>query len=271
VPRVSWQLADLCRRRGSGSGASYGSHGRYNFQPGQYEPGEHLVAVVQDGFEHKPEQKAIITAGKRTALRFELTRAITTAFLRVDGGTPDADIFVDGAKVGRVGPDGTFAPIELAPDVDHTIRLQKEDYEPAEMKRKAVTKDTILISGSEARLKPFGILDLAIQPPDATVTIRRRGEAARRVSSPSLHLQEGTYTVSATADPARYGSFEQDVQVTSGQRTPFKVTVPRKLEPPPVQTKRLDIPDYFSAKDWVKDDEGFWFGSRYLRAALILN
>ncbi len=227
---------------------------------GQFEPGDHVVAVKQDGFDAVPDQKVSIGAGKRGTVRFALAQSVTTAFLRVENATPEAELSVDGRIVGRVGADGTLGPVEVQPDVDHTIRLQRDDYEPSlEMKRRLTVKSTAVLSGPEMRLKALGVLELTVEPSGAIVMIRQRGQAARRIPGPTLHLKEGRYTLSATADPASYSSIEEDVQVVSGQRVQRRLVVPRKVEVVTIQPVRMDIPDLFSKKDWEKDESGFWY------------
>lgn len=227
---------------------------------GQYDPGDHIITVKQDGFDSVPDRKVAIVAGKRATVQFELARSVTTAFLRVENATPDAEVWVDGRVIGKVGDDGTLGPVAVQPDVEHTIRLQRVDYEPSpEMKRKLPLKATAVLSGPEMRLKPFGILELTVEPSGAIVEIRQQGQPAQRITGTTMHLKEGKYTLLARADPASYGSFEpQDVEIVSGKKTQSKIVVPRKAEVVPTQQVRLDIPDIFNAKGWEKEESGFW-------------
>ena len=165
---------------------------------GQYDPGEYKVRVTRPGYEDTAERSMSVAAGKNVSMRFDLSPVVTTAFIKVQGGTPEAEVVIDGRTVGKLDANGTIAETAISPDVDHTIRLQRENYEPKEIRRRAGVKDMISIGGADAVLKPFGTLVLEVQPGDAQVTIQRRGEPARRVTERTLRVREGTYTVTAS-------------------------------------------------------------------------
>lgn len=229
---------------------------------GQYDQGEYKVRLGLDGYDEMPERKLTVAAGKTLIEKFELKPSVTSAFLKIQGGTPDAEVLLDGNPVGRLDSSGTLGLIPMAPDIDHAVRIQKESFEPAEWKRRAPLKETAIVSGGEARLKPFGTLVLEVQPADAQVSIHRGSETARRVSDKTLSLREGTYTVTASGDgDHRFERFQKDVQIVSGQRQVLQVTLTPKPEASVAPPRRAAIMDLFTddPKKWTADDEGFWF------------
>jgi len=180
------------------------------------------------------------------------------AFLRIEGGTPDAEVFIDGREAGKLNSEGSLAPTGIAPDIEHSIRIQKQDYEAFDAKRHAKVKDTILISASEARLKPFGTLVFEVKPPGAHVTIHQQNETAREVTDKTMRLREGTYIVNGTAD--QYLPFKGEEQVVSGQERIARVML-TPLPPPVIQPPApTEIPELFGdSKNWKRLDNGFWF------------
>ncbi len=225
---------------------------------GQLDPGEYTVHLTLNGYDNPADQKLTVVAGKNASAKFTLAQAVTLAFLRIEGGTPEADVFVDGNPIGKLDPTGALAPTGVTPDVDHVIRIEKENYEPFETKRHAPVKEAIRISAPEAQLKQFGALVFEGQPPNAKITIRRRGEAPRDVTEKAVPLRGGAYTVDATADG--YEPFQQDEQVGSGQSVTVQIAMNRKAPTPTVtRPKPVDVPDLFDeSARWTRQEDGFW-------------
>lgn len=225
----------------------------------QLEPGDYKVRVALDGYSSDAiEQRITVAAGKSVPAKFALKRLVTTAFLRVEGGTEEAEILVDGREIGKLDTTGSLVAKPIAPDADHIIRIQRENYEPSELKRHASVRQTINLTGADARLKPFGTLVFDVQPADAYVTFHRRGEPSRKLGDKTLHVAEGTYTVRGAAEG--YNPVEKDVVISSGQRQTIPVILTRKTEaalpqPPP----RAEITDLFvPSKTWKADEDGYW-------------
>ena len=239
---------------------------------GQYDPGDYKVRLTLDGYEDSPERPLTVAAGKTATSRFDLNRAVTTATLAVQGGTPEAEVFVDDRLVGRLDAGGGLAGVPIAPDVEHNIRFQRENHESREVRRRGSVKETVLISGADAVLKPFGTLVLEVQPSDAQVTIQRRGDAPRRVTERTLRVREGTYTVSVNGGP-RYQPFEKnDVTVAPGQTRTVPVVLTRREEPAPVAAaapKPRGLTDLFENPDnWKPGEKDFLQheGSAFLKS-----
>jgi eukaryotic-like serine/threonine-protein kinase len=233
-------------------------------------PGSHRVRLASEGYDEL-EKTVTIVAGKTEPIRFELTPSITNAYLRVDGGTPDAQVFLDDRVIGKLDANGSFGPSNVPADTDHRIVFKKQNFEDLSLTKKGVpAKQTILISGSEARLKEYGSLDfMTVSPSGTQLTYQGRGGAPKQVAdwTKPIPLPEGTYTVRGTAD--QYEPFGQDVQIRSGQPMRIEVRLTSKppaepKAPPPDQKKApppvVQLPDLFRdpAKYWRRDEQGFW-------------
>ncbi|HEY6346983.1 MAG TPA: protein kinase [Bryobacteraceae bacterium] len=232
------------------------------------EPGPHTLKLTLDGYDDSPVQKFTIEAGKTFSTKIDLTPSITTASLAVSGGTPGAEVWLDGTRIGALDSNGSLAFNGLKPDADHSIEFRKQYFEPAVLHRQASVKQTISISGREAVLKQFGTLVLTVTPPQAQVTIQRRGEAqSTPIADKTIQLREGTYTVRGAAGD-QYSPYQQDVQISSGQQTLTEVRLnlkpPSEPKPPPDQKKAptpavVQLTDLFRGdpKHWQRDQQGF--------------
>ncbi len=160
----------------------------------------------------------------------------------------------------------------MTPDVEHAIRIHKEDYEDFKATRRAKMKESIPFSVAEAQLKPFGTLVFEVKPPETQVTIHQQGEAARKVDK-TVRLREGTYIVTGTADG--YEPHQNNaVQVASGQSRTIPVVLTRKerkpiIIDPGLSPKRREVKELFdSTITWDRRDDGFWLhnalGGAYL-------
>jgi hypothetical protein len=232
--------------------------------------GPHTLQLKFDGYDDSPEQTFTIVAGKTERKTIDLTPTVTTAFLAVSGGTPGAQIFLDGTQIGVLDSNGSFGSNNIKPDVDHPIQFKKQYFEDsAVLHKQAPVKQTISIS-TEAKLKLFGTLVLTVTPPQAQVTIQRRGEAqSGPIADRTIQVREGTYTVRATAGDQYLPYERNDVQISSGQQTPIEVRLNLKppLEPktaPPEQKKVptpvvVQLTDLFRGdpKHWQRDQQGF--------------
>lgn len=223
----------------------------------QVEPSDYRVHIALDGYDASAERKVTVASGKSSSEKFELAPSVTTAFLRIERGTPDATVIVDGRPLDKLDASGALGPAPVSADTEHSIHIEKKDYEPLEWRRRGAAKETITISGADAQLKPFATLLIEVKPPDARVTIRRRGENGRLIAERTLHLRQGAYTVSATNGNA---PVEKEVTLGPGQRQTVTLEVPRKSEPvvaaaPP---KRVEAPDLFPPNTkWTTDSAGF--------------
>jgi hypothetical protein len=222
-------------------------------------PGEYSVRLALDGYDFPAEVKLTINAARETAQRFEL-KPLSTAMtlLQVEGGTPDADVWVDGHWVGKLNSVGSLAT-DVTPDIPHSIQFKKQNYgDSTELTRRAAVKQAIRITGSEARLKPFGIVAFSdVQPRETQLTVQRLGEReTRKVTDLRMALPGGTYVVKGTAEG--YEPFEKDnLAVLSGFETHVSVVLKPKplLAIPSGPPGSLTIADVINlTKNHVSDE-----------------
>jgi len=223
---------------------------------GPLDPGDYKVRIKLYGYDDVPEQTVTLTAGKTKSIKFALTPTVVVAFLKIDGGTPDADVFLDGKRLGTLDSAGSLPQQTVAPGEDHSIRIEKENYEPLVIKRQAAAKETIAITGAEAQLNPYGTLVFDIQTPEAKVTIRLAGEAPREVTDKTLRLRAGTYTVNASA--AGYERLERDEQANPGKSRTVVIKLSPVKKTAPTPPKSVELSDLFGdSKNWTRQG-GFW-------------
>src|SRR5205823_8983143 len=122
-------------------------HGKWSVR---LEPGEYKVRLKREGYEDTDEQTVTILAGKIVPLVFDLKQAASSAFLRIIGGTPEAEVWVDDQKIGMLDTSGALDSTPVKADVELGIRIQKEGFEKYETRRRARAGESIAFSGAEA-------------------------------------------------------------------------------------------------------------------------
>jgi PEGA domain len=193
------------------------------------EPKAYKVRVAAPGFEEAPEQAVEIRKGEPKAVKFELKPAVTTASLQIEGGTPDAEVSLDGARLGTLSSAGSLSQEKIGPGV-HSIVLHKPDFEDLSLNRNFTAKQIVRLAGEEVRLRPFGKLDFRVSPASARVTYRLQDEATARQArnNQPAAVKAGSYEVLAQAEGLQQQS--RQYQVAPGQT----VTVELALSAPPV-------------------------------------
>lgn len=184
-------------------------------------PGVYKLVVSKDGFESPPPQDVEVKAGEETTVQFQLKAVARMATLRLRGGA-GAQVYIDGTLAGSVAGDGTFS-IQMAPG-EHTIELRRGTAKSRVLTHSFQPGAAFDVPESELSLQqPNGTLRLNITPADATLTIRRSGDAegaARPMSNPAS-LAPGEYTISASAPG--YASAVITLQVSPGSSTEMPI------------------------------------------------
>src|SRR5262249_9157938 len=109
------------------------------------------VKVMKDGFDQPAVQTAEVKKGVDTRMDFTLKAAPQMATLQITGGTPGAEVVVDGRSIGTVGADGTFTSGALPPG-DHVVGIRRDQFSPKQLSRTFRAGQTITISGPDAVL-----------------------------------------------------------------------------------------------------------------------
>ena len=216
-------------------------------------PKQYALRLQKDGFAPTPDQTVDVHKGEETKLTFNLQPAKAT--LAVHHAPPNAEVWIDGARVGAVRSDGEFSLSTLEPG-RHAVSLRHDGFKPLQT-------DVTLSSGKALDLQgalesSLGTLKVEISPAglDAHLRIRREGDSQDRdVSGSSLNLPEGSYTVTGSAP--QYQNAAATVHVAANAVSTARLEFTQKVEaaPPAIAKTPPSIP-VFGPDDWVKD--GGW-------------
>lgn len=125
-------------------------------------PGDHIIEVKAEGYIAR-EESVIVNAGSSTVLKIDLNpEAKTEARIKVSSPVPDADVYIDGASVGKVPVDMPIAAGE------HFVIVQLDGYKKFEATVRVEPGQTQTVP---AVLKAVGKLLILSDPPKATVLI----------------------------------------------------------------------------------------------------
>jgi hypothetical protein len=216
----------------------------------QRAPKEYRIRVAKPGFQDAPEQTVQIAKGDEKKLVFNLVALPTAAHLTLQG-TPGAEVLVDQKVVGTVLADGTFTVSNLSPG-EHAIELHKGRQSSRAIRRTFTAGQTVSVADSDVTLLGgTGTLRVAVTPPLAAVTVAGSGRAPQALTTSTIELEEGSYTV--TAHAPGYVERSQQVQVTGGQTATVTLTLPREQhKAAPMGMEAWEHPDAW------QQDEGWW-------------
>lgn len=125
-------------------------------------PGEHVIEVKAPKYQTR-EERVTVNAGSATVLKLDLNAvAKTEAKIKVVSPVPGADVYIDGASVGKVP-----AEMEVASG-EHFVIVKLEGYKTFEQKLRIEAGQTQTVS---AELRAVGKLRVLTDPPGATVLI----------------------------------------------------------------------------------------------------
>jgi hypothetical protein len=166
-------------------------------------PKAYKVRLASPQFEDAPEQVVEIRKGEPQELKFDLKPLVTTAVLEIEGGTPDAEVWVDNARLGSLNAGGAWRQENIAPG-NHVIQLRKADFETVEWTRAFAAKQTLRLAGPEAALRPFGKVTFHVTPATAGLAFRLQGETGSHTArnGDTVSLKAGSYELEGKADGA---------------------------------------------------------------------
>ena len=227
-------------------------------------PGMHVVKVSADGYDDFIQQVQFVK-DKPVLLPVDLKQnvAAMAAFLVVEGGTPGAEVLLDGAPVKSLDTTGA-ARIEVSPQ-SHRIAFRKDHFESPEPVSRVFTRgQEIKLGSGEARLKEFGRLQFQVTPPDAQVSYHRTDhkEMQHARGRDLVWVPEGKYVIQAEA-PGFVAQSKNDVPVVSGQTGPVEL----KLEAEAAHKKAVEVPQgltkesLFEFPAQVKMEGNWWKGT----------
>ena len=227
-------------------------------------PGMHTVKVSADGYDDFTQQVEFVK-DKPVQLPVDLKQNVvaTVGYLVVEGGTPGAEVLLDGTPVKSLDTNGA-ARIEVSPQ-SHRIGFRRDHFESPEPLSRVFTRgQEIKLGPNEARLKEFGRLQFQVTPPDAQVSYHRTDhkEIQHARGRDLVWVPEGKYVVQAEA-PGFVAQSKNDVPVVSGQTGPVDI----KLEAEAAHKKAVEVPQGFTKESLfeypsqVKMEGNWWKGT----------
>ncbi len=217
------------------------------------EPNVYRVKVVSPGFQDPGEQTVEIKQGDSKSLEFALLPVIRKGILMLDRFPADAEVLVDGTKVGNTASDGTFKTEIVAGS--HTLAFRKSGYEETSVTREFKADATLALSGDILTRMP-GSATFRVTPLNAKISYRREGETQVHDASngQTISLGPGNYLVTAEAD--KYKSRQQSVTVQSGKTSVVQWTL-ATVEKQETNNGRTIANTLEAPSEWTVED-GWW-------------
>ena len=162
--------------------------------------GDHIIQVKAPGMQ-TGEKHVTVAAGSSQIVKFDLNQeaAGDQGTLKVVSMVPEAQVFIDGASVGKVPQEKKIAAGE------HPVVVRLEGYKQFEQKVRVEAGQTVTV---QATLKPVGRLRILSTPSQATVLINglpvgktpldqevETGETVVRIEQPGFQPFEQTITI----------------------------------------------------------------------------
>jgi hypothetical protein len=229
-------------------------------------PGNYAIKLTADRYEDFQEQMEF-AKGALTRRKIEMRAKPAVAFLVIQGGTPGAEVLLDGTHLATLDAVGS-AKQDGIPPGQHRITFRKEFFEPsAPIVRVFPPYQGITLAASDTKLKEFGTLSFQVTPAEAQVTYRRSDQPETRMvrAGDAVRVPEGRYIVTAQADGYAARTVG-DVAATSGKiaSVDLKLTrIVKKAETvtPPSPGTLFESPDRLEqfGEWWRAKNGGFVF------------
>ncbi|HSK04686.1 MAG TPA: PEGA domain-containing protein [Kofleriaceae bacterium] len=123
--------------------------------------GEHIVEVKAAGFQ-TGEKKVTVRAGQSEIVKFDLNPSADQGTIKIVSTVPEAEVFIDGAAVGKVPQE------KLISVGEHPVVVRLPGFKQFEQVVRVEAGQTITVS---ADLKAVGRLRILSTPPGASVLI----------------------------------------------------------------------------------------------------
>jgi hypothetical protein len=123
--------------------------------------GEHIIEVKAPGYQ-TGEKKVAVRAGQSEIVKFDLNASMDQGTIKIVSTVPEAEVFIDGAAVGKVPQEKRISVGE------HPVVVRLPGYKQFEQKVRVDAGQTITVS---ADLKAVGRLRILSTPPGASVLI----------------------------------------------------------------------------------------------------
>lgn len=189
-------------------------------------PGEHVVEVRAKGYMPRDE-RVNINAGQSVVLKLDLNKSAGGTVVKIVAAVPEAEVFVDGGKLGTAPQEASLAP------GPHVVVVRKEGYAPFEKKITVTANQPQTVT---ADLKAVGGLRFVSTPAGATVKID--GEAIGATPMVSEEIAAGEHVV--TIEAPGYYAYENGVKVEGGKMGVVSATLQEIDTGPTEEQLRLE-------------------------------
>jgi serine/threonine protein kinase len=214
---------------------------------------QHTVRVYKEGFQEAPPQPVEINKGEEAKLTFQLRPNPTVAAISIHGAAAGAQVKLDQKSIGTVDADGSFSGPNIAPG-NHSIEIA--GYKPITKSFKA--GETVTVAQSDLVVQVTKVtVKVTVTPPGAAVTYKGSDGKPHEVHSPTVELEEGQYTFTATS--ASHTGEPQTVTVGPGRPNAVVLTLTSN-RPVPIPTGPITMEQWASQSGW-KQENG-WFVHR---------
>jgi Tfp pilus assembly protein PilF len=221
------------------------------------QPGSYTFELSADGYESQKWTMSLLSRqvlpNKNISLKLKAQAKVGMASLVIVGGTPDAQVDVDGTRVGKLDPNGSLELPNALTEGQHKIGLARQGYESHEITVVAKLPEFRM---TDAKLAPWAKVAFQTTIPNVTVKYQRTGDSQVRQATVSdkLVVPPGQYDF--TAEAAGFQKYDTGkVNLPSG----FDGSIPLKLNP---------VPDYqyldpaqitHDGPEWLKAKDGHAF------------
>ncbi len=215
-------------------------------------PGAHQIRLVADGYADG-NRTIQIGKGQDTNQAIEMTPASAT--FSIEGGIAGAEILIDNSSVGSLDSSGSIHTA-VAPG-PHQISVRKAGFEGLSLQRKFEAGRALTVMGRDIVLRPFGTLNLAVEPAGATVQYRRADEAEWHAAATGpLKVKAGIYEVSGAA--VGYESANMQINLGAGEVAQASLHLPALATPKPPAADRL-TKDFFVHPEELQAQYRDWY------------
>jgi len=218
------------------------------------QPGAYTFDLSAEGYESQKWKMTLLSRqvlpNKNINLKPKAqAKAGVMASLVIAGGTPDAQVDVDGTRVGKLDANGNLELPNALAEGQHKIGLTKQGYEPREIPGVAKLPEFRL---TDAKLAPWAKLTFQTTIANVTVKYQRSGDSQVRqaTGSDKLTLQPGQYDFTAEAPGyQRYDTGKVNLPLGFDGSIPLKLNPALDYQYQDVSQIIHDGPEWIKAKD----------------------
>jgi PEGA domain len=177
-------------------------------------PGEHVLEVKAEGYATR-EERVVVNAGSTEIRKMDLSvdGGPNQGVIKVVSPVPEAEVFIDGASVGKV-------PQEKRTSAgDHFVVVKLPGYKDFEQKVRVEPSQTLTVS---AELKAVGRLRILSTPMGATVTIN--GIPAEKPTPLDIEVEVGENII--RIEKLGFVASERTVAIEGGKTETISAELP---------------------------------------------